>query len=166
MLFSTHRDPVLFDGERRLLSVVVPPWQRGVVWDDTRCRAFVEGIFLGLGAGNYVVTANDWDTEGRRKPMTGWLIDGQQRLTALHRFVNEDMVIFEDVRFSDLSKSERCRFMRNPFPCRIIPVPETDDAPLRDLYARMNFTCVVPHAPVPLVPAQQNPPTAFKGLSA
>ncbi|MEG1680878.1 MAG: DUF262 domain-containing protein, partial [Stenotrophomonas sp.] len=65
--------------ERNLLAYVLPPWQRDEVWSDHQKRRFIEGIFLGLGTGYYVVHAPDWDECGQR-PMSGWLIDGQQRL--------------------------------------------------------------------------------------
>lgn len=31
--------------ERQLLNLVLPPWQRDVVWTETQQRSFIEGIF-------------------------------------------------------------------------------------------------------------------------
>ena len=46
--------------ERRLMNLTLPPWQRPEVWSEDQKRRFVEGIFLGLGTGYYVVHASDW----------------------------------------------------------------------------------------------------------
>ncbi|MEJ8837720.1 DUF262 domain-containing protein [Ramlibacter sp. AN1133] len=125
-------------GERELLRHVLPPWQRDEVWEPHRKRAFIEGIFLGLGTGYYVANGMEWEGAGA-KPMAGWLIDGQQRLTALRDFVVGDLAIFEGVRFADLDEAtRRRRFMNVVFPC--IELPYTDDEHLlRRLYERLNF---------------------------
>ena len=41
-------------GERQLLGLVLPTWQRPEVWTVEQKRRFVEGIFLGFGCGYYV----------------------------------------------------------------------------------------------------------------
>lgn len=135
--------PVLHEGERALLNLVLPPWQRPEVWDGARKRRFVEGIFLGLGTGFYVVTEMDWDASGR-KAMSGWLLDGQQRLSALRDFCQGRIEIFDGVRFGDLDlPTLRRRFLHVVFPC--IELPYTDDErSLKELYARLNFSGV-PH---------------------
>ena len=124
--------------ERQLLAWVLPPWQRPEVWDVARKRAFVEGIFLGLGTGNYVVHAPDWDANGT-KPMSGWLIDGQQRLSAIRDFVRDDLEIFDGVRYSDIDQiSRRRRFLGQTFPYIELSYAP-DEQRLKTLYERLNF---------------------------
>lgn len=86
-LFAEHAEHQLQPGERPLFAFVLPPWQRDEVWDSSRKRRFVEGVFLGLGTGYYVVHATDWDDAGRR-PVSSWLLDGQQRLRDLYERLN------------------------------------------------------------------------------
>lgn len=130
--------------ERRLLGLVLPPWQRGEVWSPEQKRKFVEGIFLGLGCGFYVTNGLEWDQSGNSSPMSGWLIDGQQRISALRDFINGNLVVFEDVSFPDLSRPERLRFLRTPFPCFELHY-SADERLLAELYNRLNFGGT-PHA--------------------
>ncbi len=124
--------------ERRLMNLTLPPWQRPETWSVDQKRRFVEGIFLGLGTGTYVVHQHDWDEDGQPKPMSGWLIDGQQRISALRDFLSGEMVIFGDVRFTDMSIPDQLRFKRRPFPCHELDYTDDEDR-LMELYDRLNF---------------------------
>ena len=124
--------------ERQLLAWVLPPWQRPEVWDVSRKRAFIEGIFLGLGTGYYVVHAPDWDESGV-KPMSGWLIDGQQRISAIRDFVQGDLDIFDGVRYADIDEiTRRRRFLGLNFPYIELNYAP-DEQRLKTLYERLNF---------------------------
>lgn len=124
--------------ERRLMNLTLPPWQRPEVWSMDQKRRFVEGIFLGLGTGYYVVHGSDWDSAGQPKPMSGWLLDGQQRISALRDFLSGDMVIFGDVIFTEMSVPDQLRFKRRPFPCHELDYTDSEDT-LKELYDRLNF---------------------------
>lgn len=124
--------------ERQLLNLVLPPWQRAFVWTEEQQRAFVEGIFLGLGTGFYVVNGRDYDGD-RDLPMSGWLLDGQQRITSIARFVKGEITVFDGIRYSDLSIGEkRRRFDNVTFPCIELEY-QADEALLKELYRRLNF---------------------------
>jgi hypothetical protein len=138
---STAADPTM-PQERRLLGLVLPPWQRPEVWTIEQKRRFVEGIFLGLGCGYYVTNGLDWvdgqDGKAESAPMSGWLLDGQQRIAALRDFLADDLVIFGDVTFSSLPQKEAMRFKRENFPCFEIAYTNNEDV-LKELYDRLNF---------------------------
>lgn len=125
--------------ERTLLKFVLPPWQRPEVWEDARKRRFIEGIFLGLGTGIFVVHQPDWLPGGAMKPMGGWLLDGQQRMSAIRDFVHDELSIFDGVRYNDLDLiTRRRRFLRQVFPH--IEIKYTlDEARLKTMYERLNF---------------------------
>lgn len=125
--------------ERQLLNLVLPPWQRPAVWSENQQVRFIEGIFLGLGTGYYVINGRDWDDAGNDSPMSGWLIDGQQRITAIARFVNGEISVFDGTRYSDLSIGEqRRRFDNMIFPCMELDY-QADEELLKELYRRLNF---------------------------
>lgn len=125
--------------ERQLLNLVLPPWQRPAVWSESQQVSFLEGIFLGLGTGYYVINGRDWNDEGNDSPMSGWLIDGQQRITAIARFVNDEICVFGGIRYSDLSIGEkRRRFDNMTFPCIELEYQD-DENLLKELYRRLNF---------------------------
>lgn len=134
------------EGERQLMAFVLPPWQRGVVWGEERQRAFIEGILLGFPPGVIVTVEADWLADNRPTLGSGWLIDGQQRVTSIREFVEDRLTVFGGVRYSDLSKLDRIRrFDRVPFPQIILPA-NTDEAVLKALYFRMNYGGVA-HTP-------------------
>lgn len=133
-------------GERLLMNLVLPPWQRPEVWTDEQKVRFIEGIFLGLGAGYYVLNSPDWGKGGKPLPMAGWLLDGQQRITAIRDFLADRFPVFGDVFYSSLDPVvARRRFLREPFP-RIELDYTGDEAVLRELYNRLNFGGT-PHTP-------------------
>lgn len=133
-----HTPPHLYPGERALLGLVVPPFQRPAVWEPTRQALFIESLFLGLNSTAIVVTDNEWRDDGRRLPKSSWIIDGQQRLTALAAFLSGDLAIFGGMRRRDLDASERRRLEDAPL-ARIKVSHKTSEADLKTLYERLAF---------------------------
>jgi hypothetical protein len=128
------------DQERQLLNLVLPPWQRPAVWTEQQQARFIEGIFLGLGTGFYVINGRDYDQGGKDMPMSGWLIDGQQRITSVARFVKGELAIFDGIRYDDLSISDKRRRFNNViFPCIELEY-QPDEELLKELYRRLNFS--------------------------
>lgn len=124
--------------ERQLLNLVLPPWQREFVWTEAQQRSFVEGIFLGFNPGYYVINGRDYEG-GSDRYMSGWLLDGQQRITSIARFVKDEITVFDGIRYSDLSLGEkRRRFDNVIFPCIELEY-QVDEALLKELYRRLNF---------------------------
>ena len=78
--------------ERRLLCLVLPPWQRPEVWNAAQKQRFVEGVFEGYGCGYYVTNGLEWidDPEhgARSAPMSGWLLDDEHALKHLYDRLN------------------------------------------------------------------------------
>lgn len=141
--------------ERLLLSLVLPPWQRDEVWTTDMKRRYIEGIFLGLGTGMYVVNSADYFVDGRTKPMSGWLLDGQQRISAIRDFLADELTIFDGIRFSMLDRVTALRrFLRTPFPCFEISYCDNEDT-LLELYDRLRF-CGVPHEAKPVINTKPN----------
>lgn len=129
--------------ERLLLAFVLPPWQRPVVWDAERQRAFVEGILLGFPPGAIVTVAPDWETgeNGRAvvMPHSHYLIDGQQRVTAIREFIEGRLAVFDGVRYSDIPRHEQLRRFDRVVLTRIELPSSTDVHTLKALYIRMNY---------------------------
>ena len=125
--------------ERQLLRLVLPPWQRPAVWSEQQQISFIEGIFLGLGAGVYVVNGSDFHQDGGEKYMSGWLIDGQQRITAIARFIQGEIAVFNGIRYQDLSQAQRFIRFDNVVFNRYELDYQGDEQVLKDIYRRLNF---------------------------
>lgn len=154
LLEGTPIDPTLPD-ERRLLSLVLPPWQRRETWALAQKQRFIEGIFLGFGCGSYVINGSDWLDDGRPAPMSGWLLDGQQRISALRDFFANDLVVFGDVTYSSFTTAESLRLKREPFHCYEIEYNDNEDT-LIELYDRLNYSGT-PHTPEQRVLPRKSP---------
>lgn len=127
-------------GDRQLLNLVLPMWQRPAVWTTAQQVQFVEGMFLGLGTGYYVINGRDFDLDGNDLPMSGWLIDGQQRITAIAAFIKNEFCVFDGIQYSDLSpRDKRIRFDSLVFPCIELDY-EADEDVLKELYRRLNYS--------------------------
>lgn len=135
-------------GERQLLSLTLPAWQRPEQWSVEKKKAFMEGIFLGFGTGQFVVNGSDWQPGEygiEHKPFSGWLIDGQQRISAVRDFVFNGMVLFEGLTYKGMTAPEVRRFHREQFPCFELDYT-ADEQLLKTLYNRLNFGGVA-HTP-------------------
>jgi len=139
------RDAVLYQPDQEwLLGTVIPPFQRPLVWDEGRMARFVESAWMGFSLGQYIVndTMNKpLDERGRYHRTDRWLVDGQQRLTALKRYFADDFPVFGGL-WSEVPARERRRFLNTPFPRGIVSI--ADEGQLRELYDRLNFGGV-PH---------------------
>jgi hypothetical protein len=132
--------------ERQLLRFTLPPWQRPEVWSLSQKRRFVEGIFLGLGCGYLVVNGSDWDRDAQPMPMSGWLIDGQQRVSAIRDFIEGRLEIFGGIHADDIDRVTLInRFWRVPFPHFELDYTD-DELVLQELYDRLNYGGT-PHTP-------------------
>lgn len=137
LLEMSSVEPTL-PAERRLLGLVLPPWQRKEVWTYAQKVRFIEGIFLGLGCGYYVTNGLEWLNGGASAPMSGWLIDGQQRICAVRDFYENGLTVFGDVTYASLDLPSRLRFERTVFPCFELDYT-ADENTLKELYDRLNF---------------------------
>ncbi|AOG02863.1 hypothetical protein BSY19_5323 (plasmid) [Bosea sp. RAC05] len=124
------RKPV--QGERQLGAFILPPFQREAVWRESQKVALIESVFIGLPFGGYVVN------HGSRLggPASLWLLDGQQRWTALTEFVEDGFAVRGRV-WSELDREDQFLFRNTVFPCHVVRYD--DEAVLRDLYDRLAY---------------------------
>lgn len=138
MLWEGTRVNTNVPAERQLLNLVLPPWQRPFVWTLEQQVRYVEGIFLGLGTGYYVINGREYEDD-HHCHMSGWLLDGQQRITSIARFVSGNLEIFDGLRYADLSIADRRRRFDNVvFPCFELEYQPDEDR-LKEVYRRLSF---------------------------
>jgi hypothetical protein len=131
--------PELPEGCRRLGWFVLPPFQRQAVWTLEQKKRFIESVWLELPIGSY---AYNYPNEFQHRT-THWLIDGQQRVTAILEYVAGEFEVFGH-RYPDLVQPEQFQFENHVFAA--IVTHETDEARLAEIYDRLAYGGT-PHDP-------------------
>lgn len=120
-----------------ILGYVLPPFQRPPVWTEAQNVAFIESAWLGYHLGTYTINkVEKWISKNKMHPFEGLLIDGQQRLRALHAYINDEFKVF-GLFWSETSDIEKRRFGGVTFTQSRVSFEEIDY--LKELYNRMNF---------------------------
>lgn len=84
-----------------------PEWQRGYIWKPKDEQLLVDSILRGMPIPKFYVT-QEWDSE--KETVVYNVIDGQQRLTALYKFLTNKFTISiggKEYYFKDLDKPKK-----------------------------------------------------------
>ncbi len=130
----------LADGERRLGHFILPPFQRPPVWSREQQIRLVESVWLELPIGVYIYN----QAPRFRGPTDGWLIDGQQRITAMMAYFADEFPVFGYL-WSEVTETDQRAFAFKHFPC--VELRMTGEAELRDIYDRLAYGGT-PHEPL------------------
>lgn len=130
-------------GQEFLAHYYLAPFQRPAVWSEEQSQRLVESVFLGIAIGSFVVSAegNVDKSTGKFDHTADWIIDGQQRLRALTRYIKDDLEIFVGTpsqhRWSDLDRRQQRQFLNTSV--GFIRLEKASEDSLRELYDRLNF---------------------------
>lgn len=105
---NRHADRPLREGERRLGGYILPPFQRPPVWTQAQQIRLIESVWGGIPIGAYVHNQNL-----HRREVDGWLLDGQQRVTAILAYVAGDFPVL-GWWYPDLPHPDRFCFETTP----------------------------------------------------
>jgi len=102
---------------RFAMGFPLPSWQRPLVWSDRQKVGFIQSIWSGVDVGSYMIN-DQYEFVGINadsfKELSGVLLDGQQRLTAIEDYVMNKFAVPDEggvLRFwRDLPRIERRRF--------------------------------------------------------
>ncbi len=122
--------------ERMVLGYPLPVWQRQLKWTRDQQIRFLESAWIGIPIGFYVVNKFDWEEDGAPHPMSGMLIDGQQRFYAFECYFNDEFPVFGH-HWSDVTKADSRGLLNTSFPSYETSLETEEQA--RDLYNRLNF---------------------------
>jgi hypothetical protein len=123
--------------DRYACGFPLPSFQRPSRWTREQKIAFIESAWLGLPLGTYTLHAMDWTGDnGEALKFSGWAIDGQQRLSTIESYWNDEFPVF-GLLWSELNIVEMRRFEKIKF-CHYIP-ELWDENLIRDLYDRLAF---------------------------
>lgn len=126
--YGYQRD--LATGERYLGAFIVPDFQRPIVWTVGQKQRLIESIYMGLPIGSLIV--NDC----LHHPTDQWLLDGQQRLTAICEWADGTLAV-RGQRYPELPEVERQMFRRMTVP--VIETSLTTREACLDVYNRLVY---------------------------
>lgn len=129
----------LREGERALSWLVLPNFQRPAVWTLDQKIAFIESAWDGLPLGVWVYNR----TPDMHSPYDGWLLDGQQRVTAIMEYVNDGFPV-RGYLYSELMPVDHRIFNMISFAC--LETSLDDPSKLEDVYNRLAYGGT-PHEP-------------------
>jgi Protein of unknown function DUF262 len=121
----------LAEGERYLGEFILPPFQRPPVWTEQQKVRLIESLYMGLPIGSIV-----WNQTALPDPCDRWLLDGQQRMTAILEYVAGGFAV-AGWRYPNLSVHERAQFERLTLP--FIETMITDVDLCREVYERLAY---------------------------
>jgi hypothetical protein len=135
---SRTQERDLAPGERRVGWLILPDFQRPPVWTAAQRARFIESAWMGLPIGVFV-----WN-DAPDTPYHQWLLDGQQRVTAVIDYMADAFPVF-GYRFSELTVVDHRKWdMMIGFPC--LKTSLTDRSALREVYDRLAYGGT-PHDP-------------------
>ncbi len=119
-------------------DIILPPYQRKLVWTEERQSKFVESVLLGLPI-PYLFGADNTDT-GQIE-----IVDGAQRLYTLRRFLEgelrlsglEKLTFVSNFQFGDLTLPQQRRF-KNRTLRMVVLSPHADKNTRFDIFERIN----------------------------
>jgi hypothetical protein len=139
-IFTDKLDPKIHDlyQDWKAGDVILnPKFQRRKVWDDKRCSRLIESVLLEVPLPVFYLAEN--------KDSTQEVIDGQQRLTAFFRYLDNDYPLnglrelpgLNGLRFQNL-KGPQQKQVRN-YPVRTVVFKRESDEGLRfQIFERLN----------------------------
>lgn len=125
-----------------IMGFVIPTWQRPLVWTEAQKVKFIESAWLGLNLGTYTYQQQDFidrkvDGKSVPSPYNGYLIDGQQRMSALQDYFDDKLTVF-GYKWTEIDEAERRGFsMTAGFGCYITRMQT--EAEMIEMYERLSF---------------------------
>jgi len=116
--------------------IIHPEFQRKLVWNDKHKEAFLDTILKGLPFPEIYFADGEIDLE--RKSSTRLVVDGQQRLSTIHKYINDesDLVLKQIKKFTELDDEEQTKFFDYSVVIRDLGRIET--SVIKEIFNRIN----------------------------
>ena len=118
--------------------ILKPAFQRRLVWTNVVKDYFLETVALGLPFPEIFVATGEIDTRSMKR--RNWLVDGQQRISALREYVqgSPDLVLTKVKPYQELTEAEKTRFLDYPVAVRDLGTVTVEQ--IKGIFARINST--------------------------
>jgi uncharacterized protein with ParB-like and HNH nuclease domain len=118
--------------------ILKPDFQRKFVWTHDHQEDFIETILRGYPFPEIYVCQGDIDT--KRLRTTQFVIDGQQRLTTIKRYIDgeQEKPLNKVLKFEDLTEQQREDFLSYQIVVR--DIGKVEESAIREIFRRINLT--------------------------
>ena len=118
--------------------VLKPAFQRRLVWTNVVKDYFLETVALGLPFPEIFLATGEIDTRSMKRK--NWLVNGQQRISALREYVQEspDLVLTKVKPYEELTEAEKTAFLNYPVAVRDLGTVTVEQ--VKEIFARINST--------------------------
>lgn len=119
-----------------LMGFVIPTWQRPLVWTKDQKVKFIESAWYGINLGTYTYQQYHYTGKAPSK-FNGYLIDGQQRMSALDDYFGDRLEVF-GAKWSEVDEVDQRGFqMSRTFSCYISSFQTEEE--MIEMYERLSF---------------------------
>lgn len=120
-----------------VLGYVIPGWQRDLEWDDEQCERFIQSVYAGVYLGMFIYN----DSISEAPHLNGILVDGQQRLYTIERYISGNLAVEgrdgKKYLWTDLDEEDQAHFKRMTMGFEVVRIK--DEQELVDLYNVFNY---------------------------
>lgn len=116
--------------------ILAPFFQRNFVWRESHQVDFIKTILLEYPFPQIFIAKGDLDIDTMIN--TSSIVDGQQRMTTIHRYVNNKFMV-DGKYFIDLSSTEKENFLKYQVPIIDLQLRH-DDPKILEIFQRLNRT--------------------------
>lgn len=120
-------------------KIVIPDYQRDLVWTLEQKQNLIKSIFAGADIGTVYFARQRYDENSKKLEVTTFnVIDGQQRLNAINEYVNDGFKV-NNLKFSELPQVDKRAFLINNKCARYVMLFEPSMEMELDIYYNLNF---------------------------
>lgn len=120
-------------------KLVIPDYQRDLVWTLEQKQNLIKSIFAGTDIGTVYFARQRYDENSKKLEVTTFnVIDGQQRLNAINEYVNDGFKV-NNLKFSELPQVDKRAFLVNNKCARYVMLFEPSREMELDVYYNLNF---------------------------
>lgn len=120
-------------------KLVIPDYQRDLVWTLDQKINLIKSIFAGADIGTIYFARQRYDENSHKLDITTFnVIDGQQRLNAINEYVNDGFKV-NDLKFSELPQEDKRAFLLWNKCARYVVLFEPSREMELDIYFNLNF---------------------------
>ena len=116
--------------------ILQPEFQRNLVWNEKHKESFIDTILKGYPFPEIYIAQSGVDLETLQTQQV--VVDGQQRLSTIMKYVSEELTYKTIPRFKDLSEQDKIDFLG--YGVSVINLGNASSETIKEIFRRINQT--------------------------